>query len=139
MDFRHHVNVNAFLLDCANNTDPFSFVEILCQPLPTIPFGSYDSEECTDQKSTYGTNCTLSCSEGFELKGPSSKACGGTRNGAWSNKNKIPRCVDISPPSIVCPQNYSLELSGNKSYILLSSFNPLTLIEGKNYMKLRKK
>jgi sushi, von Willebrand factor type A, EGF and pentraxin domain-containing protein 1 len=107
------------------------FSEILCQPLPKIPFGSYSSEDCTDQKSFYGTNCTISCEEGFEVKGPSFKNCVGNRNGAWTQKNKIPRCVDVMPPIISCPDDYLIELNGNKSYVLLSSFEPLKFVEGK--------
>ena len=118
------------LIDSRVRVNFFLNIEILCPPLPKIPFGSYDSEECI-QKSPYGTNCTLSCEEGFEIRGPSLKICGGTRNGAWSQKNKIPRCVDITPPNIICPENYSIELqTGNKSYYLLLSFRPLLLVEG---------
>lgn len=105
------------------------FVEILCHPLPSIPFGSYNYEECEESKSPYGTNCTLTCQEGFEIKGPSSKTCGGTRNGAWSQKSKVPRCVDIEPPKLVCPKNYTIELK-DKSFVLLSSFEPLQSVEG---------
>lgn len=109
------------------------FLEILCQSLPKIPFGFYNSQDCTDQKSSYGTNCTITCESGFEIKGPSLKTCGGTRNGAWSQKNKIPRCVDVTPPVIACPQNYSIGLNGNKSFVLLSEFKPLDAIKGKRY------
>lgn len=105
--------------------------EILCQPLPTVPFASYSSDDCTAQKSAYGTNCSLTCSDGFEIKGPAMKTCGGTRNGVWSQKAKLPRCVDVEPPTIVCPQNYSLELTGNKSYVLMATFEPLKFFKGK--------
>jgi hypothetical protein len=61
------------------------------------------------------------------------KSCGSqssnSRNGAWSQKNKIPRCVDSSPPTIVCPKDYSIEMSGNKSFVLLSTFEPLVSME----------
>lgn len=130
MDFKRHANVRHFL-DIPISQSKFVFVpEILCQTLPKIPFGTYDSEDCTEQKSSYGTNCTLTCDEGFEIKGPEVKACAGARNGVWSQKNKIPRCVDVTPPNIVCPQNYSIELSGNKTFVLLASFEPLQLVEG---------
>lgn len=109
-----------------------NFTEILCQPLPQIQFGSYDSEDCVEQKSPYGTNCSVTCNDGFEIKGSALKTCGGTRNGAWSQKNKIPRCIDVMPPKIVCPKNYSIELTDNKSYVLLAKFEPLELLEGKN-------
>jgi len=97
--------------------------------LPKVPFGFYGADECFEQKSPYGTNCTFTCNEGFELKGPSIKACAGTRNGAWSQKSKTPRCVDVTPPKIICPANYTIELTGNKSYVLLSAFEPLQSME----------
>lgn len=110
-----------------------TLAEILCHPLPKIPFGSFDSDDCVEQKSSYGTNCTVTCAEGFEIKGPSAKVCGGNRNGVWSQKNKVPRCVDVTPPTIVCPKNYSIELTGNKSFVLLAQFEPLQLVEGEFY------
>lgn len=72
------------------------------------------------------------------MKGPTVKTCGGTRNGAWTQKNKIPRCVDVTPPNIVCPKNYSIELSGNKSFVLLSQFKELELVEGEICSKVLK-
>lgn len=35
----------------------------------------------------------------------------------------------MTPPEIECPSNYSIELSGNKSFLLLSSFEPLVKME----------
>ncbi|CRL07619.1 CLUMA_CG020584, isoform A [Clunio marinus] len=103
--------------------------QILCQPLPKIPFGSYNSQDCSDHKSSFSTNCTITCENGFEIKGPSFKVCGGTRNGVWTQKHKIPRCIDVTPPTLICPQNYSIELSQNKSYVLLAKFEPLQKVE----------
>lgn len=77
-------------------------------------------------------NCTVTCDDGFELKGPASKSCGSgsssSKNGVWTLKSKIPRCVDVTPPALICPKDYSIELSGNKSFVLLSSFEPLESI-----------
>lgn len=50
------------------------------------------------------------------------KACGGTRNGVWNPKNKIPRCIDVTPPKIICPDDYTIEIQGNDTFVLLSSF-----------------
>lgn len=69
------------------------------------------------------------------MKGPSFKICSGTRNGAWIQKNKIPKCVDVTAPNITCPDGYLIELNGNKSYVLLSSFEPLKFVEGKKYFE----
>lgn len=68
-------------------------IEILCSALPPVNFGQYDPTDCTDQKLAHGTNCTLICNSGFEVKGPSSKMCGGRKTGIWSNRNKQPKCV----------------------------------------------
>lgn len=70
-----------------------SSAEILCNALPPVNFGLYDPTDCTDQKLAHGTNCTLICEPGFEVKGPSSKICGGKKTGIWSNRNKQPKCV----------------------------------------------
>ena len=71
----------------------------------------------------------MTCDEGFELKGPASKSCGSgsssSKNGVWTQKSKIPRCVDVTPPTLICPKDYSIELRGNKSFVLLSSFEAL--------------
>lgn len=101
--------------------------------LPKIPFGTYDNDECFEQKSPVSTNCSVICDEGFEIKGPAVKTCStsNNRNGVWSQKNKNPRCVDVTPPTIVCPDDYLIELS-NKSYVLLTSFKELKVMEGKN-------
>lgn len=56
-------------------------------------FGYYDPTDCTNQKVVHGSNCTLICEEGFEVKGPTVKTCTGKRSGVWSNRNKLPKCV----------------------------------------------
>jgi hypothetical protein len=71
------------------------------------------------------------------VKGPSFKTCGGNRNGVWSQKNKIPKCVDVTAPNITCPDDYTIELDGNKSYVLLKSFEPLKFLEGDEFSQLR--
>lgn len=38
------------------------------------------------------------------------KTCTGKKNGYWTHKNKNPRCVDVTPPVIECPADYSLPL-----------------------------
>lgn len=50
------------------------------------------------------------------------KMCGGTRNGVWTPKNKIPRCIDVTPPKIVCPDSYKIGIIGNESFVRLWSF-----------------
>lgn len=70
------------------------FLEIMCAGLPEISkFGHYDPTDCTNQKVAHGSNCTLICDEGFEVKGPTVKTCGGKKSGVWSNRSKLPKCV----------------------------------------------
>lgn len=68
-------------------------LEITCFGLPQVPFGYYDPTDCQDQKVVHGSNCTLICEPGFEVKGPTVKSCGGKKSGIWSNRNKHPKCV----------------------------------------------
>ncbi|XP_055523737.1 sushi, von Willebrand factor type A, EGF and pentraxin domain-containing protein 1-like [Wyeomyia smithii] len=98
--------------------------QILCPPLPKIPFGEYDPTDCAEQKSAHGSNCTLICNFGFELKGgPSTKSCGGKRNGVWTHKIKTPRCVDVTPPHLMCPNNYTLLMHDDFNYSIVKRLN----------------
>lgn len=58
-----------------------------------MAFGRFDPSDCQDQKVVHGSNCTLICEPGFEVKGPTVKTCGGKKSGIWSNRNKHPKCV----------------------------------------------
>lgn len=64
----------------------------MCFGLPEVAFGYYDPTDC-NQKVVHGSNCTLMCAPGFEVKGPAVKTCGGKKSGVWSNRNKQPKCV----------------------------------------------
>ncbi|XP_055587381.1 sushi, von Willebrand factor type A, EGF and pentraxin domain-containing protein 1-like [Uranotaenia lowii] len=98
--------------------------QIVCPALPKIPFGEYDPTDCADQKSAHGSNCTLVCDFGFELKGgPSTKSCGGKRNGVWTQKAKTPRCVDVTPPHLLCPNNYTLPMHDDFNYAIVRRLN----------------
>lgn len=67
--------------------------EILCSGLPAVKFGLYDPSDCTDPKVVHGTNCTLACDPGFDVKGPLVKSCGGKKSGIWSSRSKQPKCI----------------------------------------------
>lgn len=101
---------------------------ILCTALPRVPFGMYDPTDCDEGKSAHGTNCTISCDEGFELKGPAFKLCNGKRNGVWSNKNKNVKCIDVAAPNITCPDNYTVTLEANENYAIIRELQePISL------------
>uniref|UniRef100_A0A182QJ86 Sushi, von Willebrand factor type A, EGF and pentraxin domain-containing protein 1 n=1 Tax=Anopheles farauti TaxID=69004 RepID=A0A182QJ86_9DIPT len=93
--------------------------QILCPALPKVAFATYDPTDCAESKSAFGTNCTLICDFGFEMKGgPSTKQCGGKRTGTWS-KQKTPRCIDVAPPYITCPGNYTVLMDDDYPYALV--------------------
>uniref|UniRef100_A0A182K190 Sushi, von Willebrand factor type A, EGF and pentraxin domain-containing protein 1 n=1 Tax=Anopheles christyi TaxID=43041 RepID=A0A182K190_9DIPT len=93
--------------------------QILCPALPKVAFGTYDPTDCAESKSAFGTNCTLICDFGFEMKGgPSTKQCGGKRTGTWS-KLKTARCIDIAPPYIECPGNYTVLMDDDFPHALV--------------------
>lgn len=76
-----------------NSGKLFFGTEIVCSGLPEVAFGEYDPTDCTNQKVVHGSNCTLMCAPGFEVKGPTVKSCGGKKLGIWSNRSKLPKCV----------------------------------------------
>lgn len=106
--------------------------QILCPPLPNIPFAVYEPADCTGSKSSLGTNCTIICMEGFELKGPSFKVCNGKRNGVWSNKNKHPKCIDVQPPNIKCPIDYKIPMGANESWAVIMELESPTVSDNSN-------
>ncbi|XP_059610984.1 sushi, von Willebrand factor type A, EGF and pentraxin domain-containing protein 1-like [Phlebotomus argentipes] len=95
--------------------------QIFCSKLPKITFGSYDPTDCDENKSTHGTNCTIICDEGFDIKGPVQKTCTGKRNGFWTHKSKHPKCVDVTPPKLTCPENMTLSIESTESYAIVTS------------------
>lgn len=60
-----------------------------------MSFGHYDPTDCTNQKVVHGSNCSLICDPGFEVKGPAVKTCGGKKSGIWSNRSKLPKCIGM--------------------------------------------
>ncbi|XP_050100459.1 sushi, von Willebrand factor type A, EGF and pentraxin domain-containing protein 1-like [Anopheles aquasalis] len=98
--------------------------QIVCPALPAVPYGTYEPTDCATSKSAFGTNCTLVCDFGFEMKGgPSTKQCGGRRTGVWS-KSKTPRCVDIAPPFLECPGPYEVLLEDDYPYSVVRRLQP---------------
>lgn len=130
----------------------FVDLEITCTGLPEInKFGHYDPTDCTNQKVTHGSNCTLICDPGFEVKGPTVKTCGGKKSGVWSNRSKLPKCVgkpfhrrkiefffrldpkqarhkfiliflDVTPPIIVCPNSFSVPMLEDDDFAIVKIF-----------------
>lgn len=98
---------------------------IMCPAFKSIPYMIFDPPECAEHKSSFGRNCSFSCEFGFELRGPVVKVCQGKKNGIWSHKLKMPKCVDVMPPNLVCPENYTIQIEAKKDHILLTELNIL--------------
>ncbi|XP_078575446.1 sushi, von Willebrand factor type A, EGF and pentraxin domain-containing protein 1-like isoform X3 [Branchiostoma floridae x Branchiostoma japonicum] len=62
---------------------------------------------CTKKKVPYGVSCQYSCEDGFQLEGISDTTCNNT--GEWNNLTEEPTCKDITPPSITCPDDITME------------------------------
>jgi hypothetical protein len=105
----------------------------MCPAFKPIPYLIFDPPECGEHKSQFGTNCSFSCEFGFELKGPAMKTCVGKKNGQWSHKAKMPKCVDVMPPNLICPENNVLEIDEKMSHVLLTESNilPPLSVQGK--------
>lgn len=119
-------------------------LEIMCTGLPQVAFGYYDPSDCQDQKVVHGSNCTLICASGFEVKGPTVKTCAGKKAGIWSNRNKHPKCVgncssclsielcndnrfmlsDVMPPTLMCPENFSVPMLEDDEIAIVKIFPP---------------
>lgn len=108
--------------------------QILCPALPAIPFVIYDPADCEGQKSSLGTNCSISCMNGFRLKGPSLKTCNGKRNGVWTNKNRHPKCIDIQSPKITCPEHYNVLMEANDTYALVMELRKPLMVTDNSQM-----
>lgn len=51
-----------------------------------------DPPSCHYGKQEFAKKCKIVCDEGFKLRGPAEKICGG-RRGVWSNKFEDSICV----------------------------------------------
>ncbi|XP_011690241.1 PREDICTED: sushi, von Willebrand factor type A, EGF and pentraxin domain-containing protein 1-like [Wasmannia auropunctata] len=89
---------------------------VKCDPLPQIANGDITPEICTGPgKVPFATNCTITCNEGFALEGPTGRTCIG-RTGIWSQRHRVNRCVDKTPPSLNCPTEIVAETAKGQSY-----------------------
>lgn len=110
--------------------------QILCPALPNIPFGIYEPADCEGSKSSLGTNCSISCMDGFQLKGPATKTCNGKRTGVWSTKNKHPKCIDVQAPNITCPMNYNVSMEANETFALVMELQVPLLVSDNSQMNV---
>ncbi|XP_044001596.1 sushi, von Willebrand factor type A, EGF and pentraxin domain-containing protein 1-like [Aphidius gifuensis] len=98
--------------------------QIKCEPLKPFENGKIIPEICTgNKKLNFGTNCTITCLNGFTLEGPAKRKCGGNR-GLWSHRKVINQCIDKVPPVIVCPKNSVWKTVDGKKYSLPTWLTP---------------
>ncbi|KAL5012785.1 hypothetical protein ScPMuIL_011336, partial [Solemya velum] len=88
-------------ISCGNN--------IPCPPL-TAPYnGTISPATCTTGTSSPKATCTVSCSGGYQLQGPSTVTC--NTDGTWSNLGGNFICGDNLAPNISCPNDVHIEAS----------------------------
>ncbi|XP_060818726.1 sushi, von Willebrand factor type A, EGF and pentraxin domain-containing protein 1-like isoform X1 [Bombus pascuorum] len=93
---------------------------IKCEPLKQVANGQISPENCSGpEKLPFGTNCTITCKKGFVLEGPRFRHCSG-RSGVWSQRRTVNRCIDKTPPSIICPPDIITESLPGKKYASVS-------------------
>ncbi|XP_070536067.1 uncharacterized protein [Ptychodera flava] len=105
-DGQHFVVVTA--TDLSGNSAVCSFtvlVQVLYCPQPPIPVNGYlDSPPCAAH---YGSSCSVSCDEGYDLQGSSSVTCeADTSNQAyWTSDDSEPSCRIVECPEPILPDN----------------------------------
>ncbi|CAL4065422.1 unnamed protein product, partial [Meganyctiphanes norvegica] len=76
---------------------------IFCSPLPELRHGMIKPASCNAGKSKYGTICEFACDNGYQLSGHAKTTC--IAPGIWSEGFKKPKCIDVKPPAIQCPED----------------------------------
>ncbi|KAL4236643.1 biological adhesion [Mactra antiquata] len=99
--------------------------EITCRPLPVVRDGSVYPPACTAGDVAFGTTCSVTCHPGYSLNGPHSKQC--LPEGVWTPATDVSRCVDTSPPFIMCPYNIEAETDLNENTATVSWLVPLAV------------
>lgn len=89
--------------------------EIKCPELKNITDARVNPDTCTTRESSYGTVCTFVCHPGYKMTGPRSKQC--MESGKWAPEDGTEnQCVDITPPTITCPSNITVNASADENF-----------------------
>ena len=80
--------------------------------------GTLSPAKCLLAKMRYGDECNVTCAAGFELRGPAVRKCSG--QGTWSDEDAKTRCVDVTPPVIICPADVMVEAEEGESFASVS-------------------
>lgn len=91
---------------------------VFCNPLPKVLNGTLSPTKCLQAKMRYGEECNVTCSPGYDLRGPSMRRC--TGQGTWTEEDAKTRCVDVTPPTIACPADVMIETEEDESFAHVS-------------------
>ncbi|XP_069692830.1 sushi, von Willebrand factor type A, EGF and pentraxin domain-containing protein 1-like isoform X3 [Periplaneta americana] len=95
---------------------------IFCSPLAKIANGVYIPADCASSKQVYGTHCNISCTAGYQLKGPKLRICGDV--GKWTGRD-VNTCVDVTPPKMKCPDNIIVPTDPDEDYATVNWIVPI--------------
>ncbi|XP_068228821.1 sushi, von Willebrand factor type A, EGF and pentraxin domain-containing protein 1-like isoform X2 [Palaemon carinicauda] len=87
---------------------------ISCPPLPKLKHGLVKPQTCATAKSKYGTRCEFACQSGYQISGPTKTTC--IDPGVWSEGHKSFRCIDVTPPKIMCPRNITTKTDPHEAF-----------------------
>ncbi|XP_065290015.1 sushi, von Willebrand factor type A, EGF and pentraxin domain-containing protein 1-like [Dermacentor albipictus] len=75
---------------------------VTCPPLVAPANGALSPSHCSETKSSFGEDCSVTCADGFRVSGPDTRHCLGT--GTWSEPDDVTVCAGTEPPVIRnCP------------------------------------
>lgn len=75
---------------------------VTCPPLVAPANGALSPPHCSETKSSFGEQCTVTCDDGFRVTGPGVRHCLST--GTWSDPDDMTICAGTEPPVIRnCP------------------------------------
>ncbi|KAK7079076.1 hypothetical protein SK128_000968, partial [Halocaridina rubra] len=96
---------------------------IFCPALPKLKHGQVRPAACVTAKSKYGTRCEFACHSGYQISGPIKTTC--IDPGVWTESHKSPpRCIDVTPPVIQCPENMTVTTDLHEMYASVSWHPP---------------
>ncbi|XP_042878589.1 sushi, von Willebrand factor type A, EGF and pentraxin domain-containing protein 1-like isoform X2 [Penaeus japonicus] len=107
---------------------------IFCPRLPPLQNGRIRPGSCSSSKSKYGSRCEFACDSGYQISGPIKTTC--IDPGVWSEGHKSPRCVDVTPPVIQCPENITTATELHEAYANVTWNPPHVKDNSKGKIKL---
>ena len=97
---------------------------IRCQRLRRPNYGEIYPADCTRKRTIFGGRCAFACHAGFQLQGPSLRQC--VSPGRWNGGERMTRCVDVTPPVLVCPKSITVPAEEGLHYATLNMTVPVS-------------